>query len=351
MVIRRDAKRMFGSNRHRDALRRATALVRRVCDLAASPSLIDDARDELRKAGVIDAIRRHDDAKLYEWLLDAISYQGISDAVARRYMDEHGRVRHAEVISALAASPACSKLRSWWHFEGCSYRKWTNQCSEPRLIESCSLPSYDLRNGNLNQAAFSLALFIRDVAGGDLVNWIDNRLARSDHGARLQRGGRLASSVIEPLRHVYGVSDKVLNMSLATLLLGGDSGRPRWIAAGTNMIAVDSLVHNWLTRTGILRSLRAGHAYGDRCYAEHGCAAIITQISNRIDARKYNTDFPRRFPRFVQHAIWRFCAQSGLDECNGNRVKDSERCQRKECDLYTSCKRVKLSASPPKQAP
>ena len=308
MMIRRSAQRTAGTNRPPDALISAVTLVRRVCDLASLPCLIDDARDELRRAGVAEAIRRHDDAKLFEWLLDAISYQGISDAIAQRYMDEHGRVRHADVVSALDTPPQCPKLESWWHFEGCGYRKWANHCSEPKLIRSCPLPSHDLRNGNLNQAAFSLALFMRDVADGDVVTWIDDRLARAECGPQSARGARLAASVIEPMRHVYGVSDKVLNMSLATLFMGGDAKRERWINAGANMIAVDSLVHHWLVRTGILRGLRASHVYGEQCYAENGCAAIIAQISKRIDARKYNPDFPRYFPRFIQHTLWRFWA-------------------------------------------
>jgi hypothetical protein len=38
------------------------------------------------------------------------------------------------------------------------------------------IPTHRLRNGRLNQTAYSLFLFIRDVAGSDLVGWIDARL-------------------------------------------------------------------------------------------------------------------------------------------------------------------------------
>jgi hypothetical protein len=34
-----------------------------------------------------------------------------------------------------------------------------------------------LRNGRLNQTAYSLFLFVRDVANGDLVQWIDDQLS------------------------------------------------------------------------------------------------------------------------------------------------------------------------------
>ena len=53
-------------------------------------------------------------------------------------------------------------------------------------METCPLPLHEFRNGNLNQLAYSLFLFIRDVAGGDLVGWIDRRLAEAETGP----GGR-----------------------------------------------------------------------------------------------------------------------------------------------------------------
>ena len=79
------------------------------------------------------------------------------------------------------------------------------------------------------------------------------------------------------------------------------------------MIAIDTLVHNFLHRTGILHRFGADHAYGSGCYRRGGCAEIIEAVAERIDARAFNPAFPAVFPRFVQHAIWRYCAQTGLD--------------------------------------
>jgi len=109
-----------------------------------------------------------------------------------------------------------------------------------------------LRNGRLNQAAYSLFLFMRDVANGDFVGWIDRRLADADLASASDRAARLRQAVVEPLTHAYGVSNKVLSMALAGFLLAGDSRRALWIEAGAVMIAVDTLVHNFLHRTGIL---------------------------------------------------------------------------------------------------
>ena len=48
------------------------------------------------------------------------------------------------------------------------------------------------------------------------------------------------------------------------------------------------------------------------------------------------------FPRFVQHAIWRFCAESGLNRCNGHRIDDRQACEQAECPVFAGCARVPL---------
>ena len=212
----------------------------------------------------------------------------------------------------------------------------------PQNIRRCPLPRHDLRNGNLNRAAYSLYLFMRDAAGGDLVNWIDRRLVR----ASSQDGNRarnLSSALIEPLNNVFGVSDKLWSMCLSALLLAGDPGRSLWVEAGAGMIVIDSLVHNWMHRTGILGRLSADHLYGPGCYGPRGCAEIIEAVAPAIDARDYNPAFPAGFPRFVQNAIWRFCAGIEMNRCNGNQINDLDRCQDWDCPVFGHCARVSLS--------
>lgn len=320
----------------------ATRLVREICEIAGEPTIIDDARVDLAADGVLGAIRRHDNAALFGWLMGVLSYQGVSDAIAYDYMERHGRISAGEIAAGLNRDDLCPKLRSYWHFEQCGYLKSAKSCSVPDHLPSCPLPRHALRNGRLNQTAYGLFLFLRDIAAGDFVSWLDRRLAETDEPDSPHRATRLAASVVEPLTYVYGVSHKVLNMSLSMLLIAGDADRERWQTAGGAMIAIDTLVHNWLHRTGILRRYRAQHLYGPHCYAEGGCADIVRQVSRRIDARTFNPDLPRNFPRFVQHAIWRFCSQTGLNECNGNRIDDRVRCDRKGCILYGCCGRVVL---------
>jgi hypothetical protein len=152
----------------------------------------------------------------------------------------------------------------------------------------------------------------------------------------------MAAALVEPLREIYGVSDKVLTMALSLILLGAPKRMGLWIEVGGSMIAIDTLVHNFLYRTGILARFNANHAYGVACYRSGGCADIIAAVAERIDARQFNASFSQVFPRFVQHAIWRYCSQSGLDVCNGNRIDDARRCDNMDCRVRLMCDRVAL---------
>jgi hypothetical protein len=209
---------------------------------SGAASLIDDIRADLRAEGVPGAIRRRDTAPLFDWLMSALSYQGISDQVASDFMERHGRAEWADINAKVAASPTCPKLQSYWHFHGCRYDKLSRTCAEPDHIDACPVPSHDLRNGRLNQMAYSFYLFIRDIADGDLVGWIDRQLQAADDPASPNRVGQLREAVIGPLREVYGVSDKVLTMTLSCILLAAPRGRANWVEVGATMIAIDTLV-------------------------------------------------------------------------------------------------------------
>ena len=55
-----------------------------------------------------------------------------------------------------------------------------------------------------------------------------------------------------------------------------------------------------------------------------GALTFSVSLPTKIDARQFNRAFPKTFPRFVQSAIWRYCAENGLGICNGNRIADDE---------------------------
>jgi hypothetical protein len=202
------------------ALDHATPVIYRVCCLAGSANLIDKIRADLHAEGIRTAIRKHDTAEVFDWLIAALSYQGISDQIASAYMEQHGYTKWADINQSLGRGASCPKLRSYWHFHECHYSKLRQTCSQPNHISGCPLPIHDLRNGRLNQTAYALYLFSRDIADGDLVGWIDQQLQAANNPAGPGRLARMRDAVIAPLRQVHGVSDKVLSMALSSLLLG-----------------------------------------------------------------------------------------------------------------------------------
>jgi hypothetical protein len=222
------------------ALAHAVDLIFATCCLAGAPSVIADFSDEDK----LNAIGEHDTAALFNMLVKAFSHQGTSDVVAHDYMQRHGTPTWRGIESELTrgSGPSCDKLASYWQFSRCRYDKTSHTCSEPDHLDDCPLPTHRLRNGRLNQMAYSLFLFMRDIAAGDFVGWINEQLATvpsPDHSA-LDR----QEAVIGPLRNVYAVSDKVLTMALSGLLIAGSKHYPAWLEVGVGMVAVDTLVHN-----------------------------------------------------------------------------------------------------------
>jgi hypothetical protein len=325
------------------ALTHARRLILLVCHLAGTAAFIDEAGLGPEGKDLRKAIRSRNTAILFDHLVAALSYQGISDEVAKNFMDRHGLASWQVIESALRKRPSCPKLTSYWHFYDCRYNKSRFTCAEPNHLADCPLPRSWLRNGRLNQTAYSLYLFIRDIADGDLVGWIDKRMDAAASQPGPDRLARMRAALIEPLREVYGVSDKVLTMALSQVLLGAPRSRRCWREVGGSMIAVDTLVHNFLHRTGILQRSEAEHPYGPACYRPNGCAEIIEIVAGEIDASQFDRRFPTTFPRFVQYAIWRYCSQQGLDICNGNQIDDRKSCENVQCALYPACDRITLN--------
>lgn len=304
--------------------------------------MLDEIDDELRHAGLDQAVASGNTPPIFDWLLTAFSFQGISDQVARNYMEKHGTASWSKMEASLRTSPSCPKLQTFWDYGGCRYDKGSFTCAEPDHIDACPVPRPHLRNGRLNQIAYSLFLFVRDIAGGDLIGWIDSQLEATTGLSDADLEAARQEALIGPLREVFGVADKVLTNALSWLMIGARNHRPVWFETGKAMLVIDTLVHNFLHRTGILENCGVPHRYGPACYAEGGCAQIIRGAAKRIDARCFNPNFPKIFPRWVQHSIWRFCAADGLDLCNGNRIFDSESCQISYCHLFRICKKKAL---------
>ena len=300
-------------------------------------------RVNLVRDGIPAAIQRRDTAALIDFFIGTSQFQGIADKSAIAFVAKNGAVGAADIHAALAAAPCCPRLKNYWSFADCRLRKAARSCSEPRHFPACPLPTHPARKGSLTVAAYSLFFFVRDVCDGDLIGWIDRRLAESDPGVSApNRAVRMGQALLEPLRNIYGIGEKVWSMALADLLLAADPHRERWVATGAGMTVIDSLLHNHLHRTGVLRRFGAEHPYGTRCYAPGGCADLIRGLAERIDARQFNPTFPQNFPRFIQFAIWRLSATSESNVCNGNQIDDRHRCGNIDCPAFAACDRVAL---------
>ena len=98
----------------------AVKLLHRVCCLAGEPEFLAH-RNSRGKNSLAAAIEQHDTASLFDWLVEALSYQGIANRIAHDYMRRHGKARWARIRASLARSPSCPKLGGYWRFYDCRW--------------------------------------------------------------------------------------------------------------------------------------------------------------------------------------------------------------------------------------
>ena len=121
--------------------------------LLASPDFLDEIADRLHEAGIQGAVARHDSAPIFDWMAGLLALQGIGDQAAFSFDAANGGITFAEIAAALGRSPSCPRLRSYWSFSACGYRKGTGLCAEPHHRPRCPLPRHPLRKGGLNRPA------------------------------------------------------------------------------------------------------------------------------------------------------------------------------------------------------
>ena len=201
------------------------------------------------------------------------------------------------------------------------------------MLPSCLAPNLTARTGKLAQTAVALHLLFRDVCGGDFIEWLDKHI---DAAEPIGSGNRMVAS----LRSLFGVSDKVVNMTISALLIGGRPHDAAWLAVGSHMLTVDTLVHNFMHRTGLLADHNVPHAFGAACNLEGHCAEIIRAAAAQIDARAYDPDYPANFPRLIRSALWQFCARDEFAISNGDRIDDRLLCSGEHCPVAGDSRRI-----------
>ena len=98
----------------------------------------------------------------------------------------------------------------------------------------------------------AIGLFVATIGfsiGLDADIFRDVAAKASGAGSRFHAPDPLSQArigLIEPMRNVYGVADKILAMAMSGILIGAADVRPSWLEVGVQLIAVDTLVHNFL---------------------------------------------------------------------------------------------------------
>lgn len=246
--------------------------------------------------------------KLYQYLVEALLLSGGGDQSNQGYYAKQSHKPSFNRIKRAVKAAQCPKLATFETFQGCGYPKGPNRCNEPAFVKTCPLPKFDMKRGALNHMAFSLNFFLRDVAGGDFYTFTRQHFGTDGPADGTINGG--LDGFIGQITTIANVGPKLAHLALSGLFL---TAYPGWDyrRVGEQMIAVDSLVHNFLHRTGILAGYGSNHQYGPRCHTENGCLGVIRDLATRIDCREFNPTLPAHFPRFVQYHLWAYCGQAG----------------------------------------
>lgn len=324
----------------------ATTLIEAICRLPDNLTALRRFDIWVKSSGLREAIISHDTAFLYGWLMECYSLQGVSNSNALEYIERHGNAEWQEIKDLMhTGTPACAKLAAFANFRHCGYRKIDRVCNVPELTSTCVVPRLPLRKGDLNQLAFSLFLFIQDVGHGDLVKFIDTTLAdaRRIPDIGFEAAGRQA--LMKAFKPIFGIGPKLIAMSLSSILIAGGRHRPHWARVGRSIVVIDSLIHNFMHRTGMIEVLGKPHAFGPTCYVPGQCETILRSIAQRIDLKQIDVRLPSRHARLVQMAVWRFCGQGALAICNGINIDDRKPCELIDCPVGLHCSRLAL---PPK---
>ncbi len=261
---------------------------------------------------------QHKSVKLYQYLLGYFLFAGGGDQSNFSYFAKQKVKPTFNRVQRALQAAQCPKLASFETYTGCGYRKTEPSCREPAFFGSCPLPTFDMKRGTLNEMAFSLYFFLRDAAGGDFYTQVREHFGEGP----LTEGeiDNLLQTFIEKVTRIANVGPKLAHMALSGLFL---TRYPGWDyrRVGLHMIAVDSLVHNFLHRTGILGCYQLDHPYGPRCHTGKGCLGVIQDLAGRIDCREFDPTLPAHFPRLIQYYIWAFCAKRGENICNLNKCR------------------------------
>lgn len=98
---------------------------------------VTQTRDYARESGLAQAVAVRDTAHIFDWPVTMAQYQGLSDHAADRYLIGNGIAKWNDLAEASASGPGCPRLRCYWSFDGCGYRKEAGTCCPPQHLPVC----------------------------------------------------------------------------------------------------------------------------------------------------------------------------------------------------------------------
>ena len=291
------------------------------------------------KHSLTAAIARRDTAALFDWLVEALSYQGIADRIAYDYMQRHGRARWARIMASLARNPpARSSAATGGSTTAIPQgndnvrRAWPHRRLRPAQPPAAHRPADQIGVRPVPVHARLPMTISWTGSIGNWLRWIPNPLTGSlpcarPSSVRSQRlwGGR------------QGLGD-----GLVVAAAERRQRRPLWRRSRRDFVAVDTLVHNFVHRTGILRRLGAEHPYGVGCYRPADALTFSGSLAATSTPGSSIRPSPRRFRGSCRMRSGGYCAENGLDVCNGNRIDDRQPLRQRHCQLFRRCDRVAL---------
>jgi hypothetical protein len=287
----------------------------------------------------VDSAINGNNAKLFKLLIRYFKYVGGSDYVADAVWDKMNPKPTYHRLKKELASAKCPKLRSFGDFHECGYSKTNKNCNESKFLRKCPLPRYGMKNGKLNQMVFSVYLFLRDQCKGDFPGFVQGIVGAESlkqlKGMKEDELGSAIRNLVGEMDQIFNVGPKLANMTLSELLSVKKVKGWDYSQLFPHMVAVDTLVHEFLHRTGTLKLYGLEHKYGESvCHSQNGCVGVINNISRQIDCKRYSEEYPEYYPRMVQVCIWKFCT----DSCNKNNCKYDQLDDL--CEFYDWCEHL-----------
>jgi hypothetical protein len=284
---------------------------------------------------------QHDNSELFKSFILAVQFTGIKDAIAFSYLEDHGgleTIANCEMLKREVSKSECEYIKEFNKINTyCDYNKKHQNCkTQPQV--NCAIKKLNCRRGDMNITVISLFLFLEQFYDGKITNLFDAMIEQKDP----------VDFCLRELRKVKGFGDKILRMHLADLFFPmNPKDKPVLILppeSEDRFVAIDVHLHNFLMRSGILRSLEREHKQGSLCYFEGYCITAICQLAKHIDLKNtLDSSFRTYSPRIVQFLIWLHCSDEGKSDGGGVCNRSNLNCMRCGFSSGEQCEKLSWS--------